>query len=204
MWNKFLFIFLAFTIPLVVFAADSAGYRVAGIVRQGEVWSFAIIEAPDGTSRVFSNGDVIANEGTIVGVTDTGILVENNGIRRLLILQGGRYTTSTTKTTPGETMNLSRELLRTEMRSSLEAVTNKKRTSGNLQPTSAETNELLGIPSQAKITSINGKTINNAGDVIAAVQAELDLGGGLLRIFVDGIEGVSHMYVLLRDEQVPQ
>jgi hypothetical protein len=87
----------------------------------------------------------------------------------MLVLQGGRYTTSALITIPGEAMNLSRELLRTEMRSTLEAVTNKKRTSGSLQPTSAETNEMLGIPSQAKITNINGKTVNNAGDVIAAV-----------------------------------
>jgi hypothetical protein len=202
MWMKFLLMFLLAT-PAVLFAADSAGYRVAGVVRQGEVWSFAIIEAPDGTSRVFSNGDVIANEGTIVDVTDKGIQVESKGVRRLLVLQGGRYTTSALKITPGEIINLSRDIPRTEMRSSLEAVTNKKRTSGSTQHTSAETNELLGIPSQAKITSINGKTINNAGDVIAAVQAELGQ-GGLLRVFVDGIEGVSHVYVLLRDEQVPQ
>jgi len=203
MWIRLLALLLLVTLPAQLNAADAPDYRVAGIVRHGDAWLFAIIEAPDGTSRIFSNGDVIANEGTIVAVTNQGILVENNGTTRLLNLQGGRYTTSASKATTGEAMELSKEILRTDMRIKLESVIGKKRSSSNRQLTPGEANEILGIPSQAKITSINGTTIQKANDVLAIVQETMDQ-GGLLRVFVDGIEGVSHMYVILRDEQTPQ
>lgn len=203
MWTKLLALLLLFLLPGGLGAAEDPGYRVAGVVRQGDAWLFAIIEAPDGTSRILSNGDVIANEGTIVAVTDQGILVEHNGTTRQLNLQGGRYTTSASRAITGETMQLSRDILRTDMRKKLETVMGKERSSGNRQLTPGEANEILGIPSQAKITSINGSSIQKAEDVLAIVQAEMNR-GGLLRVFVDGIEGVSHMYVILRDEQTPQ
>lgn len=203
MRSSFLALLLLSILPALPGAAEAPGYRVAGIVRQGESWNYAIIETPDGTSRVCSPGDLLAGAGTIVAVTAQGIVVQQDGVARTLILEGGRYATSAPGALPGETMALSSTMLRSDLREKLAGILGQKRSRGAGPPAAGAAQELLGIPFQARITSINGSAVRDLDDVLAAVQTALDQ-GGLLRVFVTGIEGVSHLYVVLRDEEMPE
>lgn len=202
MRSMFLPLIFLMTLAATVDASEAPGYRVAGIVRQGESWHLAIVEAPDGSSRVLSPGDSIPGEGTIVAVNGQGIVLQKDGVIQTLNLQGGRYASSGAGEIPGEGLQLSRDMPRSELRERLESAVAKERRPRRGQA-AASANELLGIPSGARITSINGSTVQNSDDALALVRAALDQ-GGLLRVFVDGIEGVSHLYVVLQDEQMPQ
>ena len=204
MRSMFLPLIFLTILAATVDASEAPGYRVAGIVRQGESWHLAIVEAPDGSSRVLHPGDSIPGEGTIVALNGQGIVLQKDGVTRTLSLQGGRYVSSGgAGEMTGEGVQLSREMLRSELRERLEGQVTRPRRPSNGQPAAASANELLGIPSGARITSINGSTVQNSDDALALVRAGLDQ-GGLLRVFVDGIEGVSHLYVVLQDEQTPQ
>lgn len=200
MRSTLLALLLLSTLPALPGGAEAPGYRVAGIVRQGETWNLAIIEAPDGTSRVCSPGDAIAGAGTIVAVTGQGVVLQQQGVTRTLALEGGRYAASAPAASPGEPVVLSRNMLRSDMREKLAGTLGQLR---SRQAAAGAAQELLGIPSRARITSINGSAVSGLDDVLAAVQTALDQ-GGLLRIFVSGIEGISQLYVVLRDEAMPE
>jgi len=203
MWNRLLALLLLVTLPAGLGAAEVPGYRVAGVVRQGDAWPFAIVVAPDGTSRVLGRGEALGDAGTIVAITAQGITVQKEAATYQIDLQGALYSSWGPAGAPTmENLELSREVQRGDMAKRLASA--RSRASSAARPlTSGEANELLSLPPQVTITNINGTPVQKGADVLEIVQAALD-GGGMLRIFVDGIEGVRNLYVMLRDEKLPQ
>ena len=188
-------LFLAFS-P----AKADEGYRVSGVVGQENHWIFAIIEDSSGDCRLYSPGDLLAGS-RIIEITPQGVLVSENNEVRLLKLEGSSFVAAA-NTAEGEILSSPPHLVNgtlppEELKSAIvtlaaEVERNRQK---SLQPQFL--NAMLNIPAAARITAIEGTSVQTPQDAVRALRNAVELNHPV-RISVSGNPETSTLYLMFQ------
>lgn len=203
-------------------SAEQTDYRVAGVIGQLGARLYAIVEAPDGSNTIYTQGDMLGGM-PILAISDRGVIVEKDGERLLLPLREGALmvrsanfvadssnsdrvaaqaeTQATTEADPEReweppevaTLNLNYK----DIVKKLDGI--KEQIAAGRILTAADLNNSLGLPEMARISTVGGVSLATPAGALTMIRDQLAR-GEISHLLIAGVAGFNEIYLTPAEE----